>query len=96
MQYILKGSHQLKSKVIMLPILNLNPNNETCICSVLLFVTYLCRKMNIDDSSATFDQPLLLKALEIIAAKLLRIAPILGDFHMLISFNGSIGHIMGG
>ena len=52
--------------------------------------------MNIDDSSATFDQPLLLKALEIIAAKLLRIAPILGDFHMPISFNGSIGHIMGG
>ena len=39
MQYILKGSHQPKSKVIMLPILNLNPNNETCIDSALVFVT---------------------------------------------------------
>ena len=80
MQNISKGSHQPKSKVIMLPILNLNPNNETCICSVLLNVIDQCRKMDIDYPSVTFDQPLWLKELEIIAAKRLRIVPILGGF----------------
>ena len=34
MQNILKGSHQLKSKDITSLILNMNPNNETCIYSI--------------------------------------------------------------
>ena len=57
---------------------------------VLLFVIDQCRKMNMDDPSVTFDQPLWLKALEIIAAKRPRIVPMLGGFHMPMSFYGSI------
>lgn len=37
-----------------------------------------------------------MKALEITVAKRLRIVPNLGGFHMLMSFYGSIGHIMAG
>ena len=53
-------------------------------------------KNNIDDPSVTFDQLFWLKALEIIAAKRLKIVPILDGFHMLMSFYGSIEHIPGG
>ena len=38
MQDISTGHHQPKSKTVMLPKLDLNPNNETCVHSVLLFV----------------------------------------------------------
>ena len=86
MQNISKGSHQKKSKVLLLLILNLNPNNEMCIYSVLLFVIDQCKKMNIDDPLVTFDQPLWLKALGITTAKRLRIIPILSSFHMVMSF----------
>ena len=37
-QDISTGHHQPKSKTVMLPKLDLNPNNETCVHSVLLFV----------------------------------------------------------
>ena len=43
MQNIWNGSHQPESKV-MLSTLNLNPSNETCIYSALLFVIDQCRK----------------------------------------------------
>ena len=43
------------------------------------------------DPSITFDQPLWFKALEIITAKDLKIVRTLGGFHMLMSFNRSIG-----
>ena len=76
----------------MLPILNLNPNNETCIYSRILFVINQCIKMNIDDPSVTFW----LKTLEIIADKRLRTVLTLGSFHMLISFYCSLEKSLSG
>ena len=96
MQYISNGSHLPKSNITMLPIMDLNPTDETCIYSTLLFVIERSKKLNIDTPSITFDQPLWLKSLEIITAKSLNIVPLLAGFHMLMSFYGSIGAIMEG
>ena len=59
-----------------------------------LFVIEQSKKLNVTTPSITFDQPLWLKALEIITAKKMDIVPLLGGFHMLMSFYGSIGTIM--
>ena len=93
MQEVSTGHHQAKSKTVMLPIMDLNPNDETCVLSVLLFVIEQSKKLYVKEQSITFDQPLWLKALEIITAKELKIAPLLGRFHMLMSFYASIGTI---
>ena len=80
----------------MLPIIDLNPNDKTCICTVLLFVIEQSKKLGVTMPSITFDQFLWIKALEIITAKRLDIVPLLGGFDLLMSFYGSIGSIMDG
>ena len=44
----------------------------------------------------TFDQPLWLKATEIFNAKSIKIVLILDEFHLMVSFLGSIGTLMKG
>ena len=68
MQDISTGNHQPKSKTVMLPIIDLNPNDETCVHSVLLFAIEQSKKLNVKEPSITFDQPLWFKALEIITS----------------------------
>ena len=68
MQDVAQGDHPSKSDVLMLPILDLNPNDKTCIYSVLLFVIEQSKKLGVT-APITFDQPLWIKALEIITAK---------------------------
>ena len=96
MQGILTGHHQPKSKTLILSIIDLNPNDETCVLSVLLFPIEQSKKLNVKELSVTSDQPLWFTTLEIITAKELKIVPLLGGFHMLMSFYGSIGRIMSG
>ena len=50
--------------------------------------------MNIPTPCITFDQPLWLKAVEIIKAKSLNIVCRLGSFHTMMNFMGSIGSMM--
>ena len=75
---------------------NWSGNKETCIYSVLLFVTEQSKKLSVTTPTITFDQPLWIKALEIITAKKIDVVPLLGGFHMLMPFYGSIGTIMAG
>ena len=82
MQDISNG-HPPKSNITMLPIIDLNPTDESCIYSTLLFVIEQSNKLNIEIPSTTFDQPLWLKSLENITAKSLNIVSLLGGFHML-------------
>ena len=96
MQEVSDGSHPPKSKTVMLPIINLNLTNETCVYSTLLFIIEQSKRLGIVTPSITFDQQLWIIALEIITAKQLNIVPLLGGFHMLMSFYGNIGNIMDG
>ena len=83
-----------KSEVLFLPIIDLNPSDETCIYSTLNYVQTQARKLNIPSPCITFDQPLWIKAVEIIMAKSMNIVCRLGGFHTMMSFMGSIGTMM--
>ena len=84
-QDILTGYHQPKLKTVMPPIIDLNSNDEICVHSVLLFAIEQSKELNVMEAFITFDQPLWFKTLEIITAKELKIVPLLGGFHMLMS-----------
>jgi len=51
----------------LLPIIDLNPNDRSCINSTLVFVKEQARRLNISVACLTFDQPLGIKAVEIVA-----------------------------
>ena len=96
MTNISTGDYPGKSTVTLLPIIDLNPNDMTCIYSTLLFVSDQAKQLNIPTPIITFDQPLWLKATDIIRAKSLNIVCILGGFHTMMSFMGSMGKMMKG
>ena len=72
----------------MLPFIDLNPKDLTCIYSTLLHVIDLAFKRNIPTPSITFDQPLWVKAIEIVQTKKLKTIVRLESFHCLMSFIG--------
>jgi hypothetical protein len=85
-----------KSNVLLLPIIDLPPGDDTCIYSTLLFINNQAGKLGIPTPCITFDQPLWIKAISIIKCKSMNIVCRLGGFHMLMSFIGSIGFMMKG
>ncbi len=96
MQTLYNVNHDSSALITFLPIINLNPTDESCIYSTLMFVEGQAEKQNIPTPCITFDQPLWYKAVDIIQTKSLKIVCRLGGFHMLMSFAGSIGHLMAG
>ncbi len=98
MQHIFSGNEQphSKSEVLFLPIIDLNPSDETCVYSTLIYIQSQAERLNIPTPCITFDQPLWLKAVEIIKAKSMNIVCRLGGFHTMMSFMGSIGSMMKG
>ena len=79
-----------------MPIIDLNPSDESCIYSTLSYTESQAIHLNIPTPCITFDQPLWLKAVEIIKAKAMNTVCRLGSFHTLMSFLGSIGSMMKG
>ena len=98
MQHIFSDEKHLtsKSEVLLLPIIDLNPSDESCVYSTLVYIQSQAEKLNIPTPCITFDQPLWLKAMEIIRAKSMNIVCRLGGFHTMMSFMGSIGSMMKG
>ena len=62
--------------------------------STLLFIEQQAASVNIETPCVTFDQPLWLKAVEIVKSKSINIVCRLGGFHLLTSFLGSVGKFM--
>ena len=78
----------------------MNPSVTNCIYSTLIFVCDHADRYGVDPI-VTFDQPLWFKAMTIIesqtdSSKLSSVVLRLGGFHTLMSFLGSIGHLMAG
>ena len=90
MSNITSGTYPGKATISMLSIINLSPNDMTCIFSTLSFIVEQARLLHITTPVITFDQPLWLKASEIAAANSMNIATILGGFHLMMSFLGSV------
>ena len=70
-----------QSTVQFLPIIDLSPSSVTGIYSTLLFIIGQARKIGVEIPCVTFDQPLWVKAMEIIKEEQLPIVCRLGDFH---------------
>ena len=85
-----------KSRVTMLPIIDLHATDPTAIYSLLLYLINQSKKLKIKIPCVTFDQQLYIKAYEIVASKKLNVFVRLGGFHQLMSFLGSIGNLMEG
>ena len=90
------GSHNGKSTISFLRIINLKPTDLSCIYSSLKLIVEQPNSIGMETAVVTFDQPLWLKATEIVRSKDLPIVLILGGFHTMISYMGSIGAIMKG
>ena len=85
-----------KESIDFLPIIDLDPNDETCIYSTLQFVIREAARLGIPTPCITFDQPLWQKATGIIKIENLNVVCRLGGFYTLMSFMGSIGNMMAG
>ena len=58
--------NQHTDKIGFLLIMDLDPTDENCIYSTLLFVIDQAKLLNVETPSITFDQPLRLKATGIV------------------------------
>ena len=97
MQDVTSGfSMQREDSINFLPIIDLNPSDENCIYSTLIFVIDQAKKINVKTPCITFDQPLWLKATGIIEEASLDIVCRLGGFHTMMSFLGSMCELMKG
>ena len=85
-----------KESIDFLPIIDLDPNDETCIYSTLQFVIKEAARLGIPIPCITFDQPFWQKATGITKIENLNVVCRLGGFHTLMSFMGSIGNMMAG
>ena len=81
-----------KSIITMLPVKNLHATDATALYSLLSFVS----KLNVPFPSITFDQPLYVKACNIVSSMNMNIFLGLVGFHQFMSFLGSIGCLMEG
>lgn len=95
MQHIFNSDDNFvpKSEVLLLPIVDMNPSDDDCIYSTLTYIQTQAQRLNIPTPCVTFDQALWIKAIEIIKSKSLNIV---GGFHTMMSFVGSIGQMMKG
>ena len=65
MQSVCQGEHTGVSAVEMLSIIDLNPSDEDCILSTLVYVINQAKSFRIPTPNITFDQPLYIKAVDI-------------------------------
>ena len=78
----------------MLPVINLSATNMATLYSLLCFVVEQSKTTELPIPSIKFDQPLFVKACEIVMLNNMKIFVRLDDFHQLMSFLGSIGALM--
>ena len=91
------NDHPLTKAIItMLPVKNLHATDATALYSLLSFVTDQRSKLNVPFPSMTFDQPLYVKACNIVSSMNMNIFIGLVGFHQFMSFLGSIGCLMEG
>lgn len=93
---ILRGAPVHASDIRMHPIIDVNPNDLSCIYSTLVHIMKEAEKLAVTTPTVTFDQPLWLKAFNIANFHKLNVVCRLGAFHVQMSFLGSIGSVMAG
>lgn len=100
MQTIHHGAHPGKSSLTILPIIDMQASDPTCINSTLHYIAKEAQIYNVTAVLA-FDEPLWWKAYLLIqneppTSSLKSIVLMLGGFHLQMNFLGSIGYFMNG
>ena len=90
------GTNTKVSGVCMLPIIDLHATDPNALFSLLSFISKQCQRVQISETAVTFDQPLYIKAYEIVHSTGMKIFVRLEGFHQCMSFLGSIGCMMEG
>jgi len=90
-----------QSRILFLPFIHQPASNYNTIYTALHCVLENCKKHGHNTCVITFDQPLYIKAREIVASSpetsdFSKIIVRLGGFYLIMSFLGSIGYIMEG
>ena len=80
MATVTNENHPGKATISFLPILDMDPSDLTCIYSVLVFILKQAEQIQVKTPVVTFDQPLWLKAMEIVKAKFFLLFSSLGVF----------------
>ena len=98
MQIVNSNVKYAKSQIIILPFINHDPNNLSTIYTALCFAEKLIDQYGLGVFPVTFDQPLYAKAREIVESStdIRKLFVRLGGFHLLMSYQGSIGYVMSG
>lgn len=103
MEEAFKNKQFSQTKIIPLPFVNDLPSKYDTIYTVLLQAAEKCKLSGQKQTFVTFDQPLYVKAKEILACRtddtnneLNCIILRLGGFHTLMSFMGTVGYLMNG
>ena len=93
-----RGSDFQVSDVAALPFIYLDPSNHSTLYTALIYAQRESSRYNRNYCIVTFDQPLFIKSVDIIAAspESSNIIPRLGGFHLLMSFIAATGFIMAG
>ena len=95
MKVAMKNDQYERSIIVTLPFINLNQSNLSALYTALCFAQAQCEKHGLQVCPVTFDQPLYIKAAEIVASAqdLDKVVVRLGGFHLLrrMSYLGSIG-----
>ena len=98
MKVAMQSDQYDRSRIETLPFINLDPSNPSTIYTALRFAQQQCEKHGLKVYPVTFDQPLYIKAADIVLSSndLDKVVVRLGGFHLLMSYLGSIGQIMAG
>ena len=82
------GTTYSTSSVVLEPFINLDPGNLTTIYTALLFAQEQCRKQNEATCFVIFDQPLYVKALEMVELQedMSDVIVRLDGFHLLTTY----------
>lgn len=88
------------SNITCLPFIKQPPSQSTTLNTALHYAATETSKLNQNTCFVTFDQPLYIKARDIVSQlgdeDLKNVVVRLGGFHLLMSYLGAIGHIMSG
>src|ERR1043165_6660421 len=89
-----------KSHIVFLPFTNSPRSNYVTIYTVLLSAMEKCKSLNQKTCFVTFDQPLYIKARDMVSSlndpSMPNVTFRLGGFHLIMSFLGAIEFIMSG
>ena len=96
-QLVVNGTEFEESEISILNFVNFKPSDPSTLYTALRYTQDICDRHEIKFCPVTFDQPLFIKAVEILEqhkselkSNIIRI----GSFHNLMSFMGAIGTIM--